>query len=882
MPDPNSIEKDFLSKLSEIVQENISDEMFGVSELANEIGMSRSNLLRKIKKLTQLSVSQYIRQIRLQRALEILLQDTLTVSEVSYNVGFSSISYFIKCFGDYYGYPPGEAKKRSGNENDFKQTLKTSQSHQLAAIMFTDIQGYTALMQKDEDKALEFRDRHREIFNSLTKKFNGKILQYYGDGTLSIFDSAIDAVKCAIELQLEYLTDPVIPIRIGIHTGDIIYSNEEIIGDGVNVASRIESLATAGSVFISEKVYDEVKNQPSVQTISLGEFDLKNVDKPVEVFAITNPGLVVPRNHQIKNIEKTSSQTNKKESILTRKRAVIWSLLVLLAVIIGYAIYSLGIFEINTDSIPISFKSNTKKSIAVLPFINDSNDSTNVYIINGLMESILNNLQKIEGLRVLSRTSVEKYRNNPKAVQEIAKELKVKYLIEGSGQKIGDQIMLHIQLIEASSDQHLWSEQYNKKAKDIFSLQVDVAKNIADKIEVILTPEEKERISKAPTNNLVAYDFFLKGLDLLHKQGRSNLENAIPFFEKAIEHDPEYARAYAAIAMTYYFLDVFQVEKKYTEQINHYADQALLFDAQLPQSLIAKALFYIQNEEYELAVSYLEKALEFNPNYDLGIGFLVDLYVNHIPDTEKYLEYALKQIDITANDSLFASVSYLHISNAFIQAGFIDEAVKYIDISLDYNPENLYSAYTKAFILYARDRDLQQTKDLLIDALDKDSTRIDIMQEIGKIYYYMRDYESALPYYKKYLELKKAWNLDIFRSENAKIAVVFEKMGLTEESEQLFSAYKNYAENDPSIYKHLNLAMYFSYKGDQEKAIENLKLFSQQNHYSYWTVVFVEMNPLLDNIKNHPQFKDIFNDIDSKFWDWHMQIKSSLEEKELL
>ena len=174
------------------------------------------------------------------------------------------------------------------------------QTRQLAAIMFTDIEGYTALMQQNEEHAIKARDKHRRIFNSTTEKHNGRVLQYYGDGTLSIFDSAIDAVKCGIEMQLGFQKDPAIPVRIGIHTGDITFSDEEIIGDGVNVASRIESLAVPGSVFISEKVYDEIKNQESIQTSMLKTFKLKNVAKPIEVYAISNVGLIVPKPEDIK------------------------------------------------------------------------------------------------------------------------------------------------------------------------------------------------------------------------------------------------------------------------------------------------------------------------------------------------------------------------------------------------------------------------------------------------------------------------------------------------------------------------------------------------------------------------------------------------------
>ncbi|MFC2124999.1 helix-turn-helix domain-containing protein [Bacteroidota bacterium] len=893
MHDPLFVENDFLHKITKIIEENISDERFGVSELAGEIGMSRSNLLLKVRNLTKLSVSQLIRQIRLQHAMEMLGQTSLTVSEISYKVGFSSPSYFIKCFRDYYGYPPGEAGKSDLKESDSNQIDLLSQTHQLAAIMFTDIEGYTALMQRDETIAIEFRNRHREVFNAVTKRFHGKILQYYGDGTLSTFSSAIDAVRCGIEMQLAFQGEPQIPVRIGIHTGDIIASKDEIIGDGVNVASRIESLASAGSIFISEKVYDEVKNQPGIHTATMGVFELKNVDKPMEVFAITNPGLVVPKRDQINGNVKIGILGDQMESGTKKKNAwILWILLPFVAILFGYFLYTSEILKNITPTTSSIDQTISKKSIAVLPFINDSNDSTNVYIINGLMESTLNNLQKIKDLRVISRTSVEKYRNNPKTIPEIAMELNVNYLVEGSGQKIGDQIMLNIQLIEARNDQHLWSEQYTREAKDIFKLQMELAKKITDEIEVIITPEEAERINKLPTNDLVAYDYFLKGLELINKINREDVKKAIPYFEKAIEQDPEFARAYAAITMAYHFLDDTQPGKEYSEQIKFNADKALLLDAQSPQSLVAKALYYMHNEKYESAVPYLEKALEYNPNYDIVFAHMIDIYVNHLPDTEKYLEYALRglQLDISKYDSIFASINYLHISNAFIQSGFIGEAEKYINKSLEYYPGNLYSKYTRAFILYAKNRDFQQTVDLLLEALYTDSTRLDVMhdakfdilQEVGKIYYYMRDYKSAYPYYKKFNEIRESLNLDVARSENAKIGFVLSKNGLSDESEKYFKKYKDDAEINQSIYKHINLAMYYSCKGDTEKAIEHLELFSEQDHYHYWTVIFVEIEPLMDNIKDLPEFRKIMDDIEAKFWKYHKQIKASLEEKGLI
>ena len=241
-------------------------------------------------------------------------------------------------------------------------------THHLAAIMFTDIEGYTALMQEDEEQALKIRTEHREIFNSTTHKYHGEILQYYGDGTLSIFDSAINAVKCGIEMQLDFP----IPVRIGIHTGDIIHSKEEIIGDGVNIASHIESLAAVGSVFISGKVYDDIKNQKSISTKRMGRFALKNVKDPVDIYAISNDGLVVPSRDQIKGKVKETieDQPTAKFDFFRSYPGKYIIPGILIFILLSAAIFFYmkgGVRGIGSDA-------SIDRSIAVIPFVNMSND----------------------------------------------------------------------------------------------------------------------------------------------------------------------------------------------------------------------------------------------------------------------------------------------------------------------------------------------------------------------------------------------------------------------------------------------------------------------------------------------------------------------------
>ena len=215
---------------------------------------------------------------------------------------------------------------------------------------------------------------------------------------------------------------------------------------------------------------------------------------------------------------------------------------------------------------------------------------------------------------MVSRTSSEKFRITDRSIPEIAEELHVNYVVEGSGQRVGDKVLLNIQLIEASTDRPVWSQQYNREVVDIFDLQNEVAREIADAVSATVTPAEQEQIDKKPTDNLLAYDYYLQGLDLLYGRTREGIEQAIQLFEKAIELDPQFSLAYANVAISYYFLDEYQKQKQYTEQINTYADKALLYDSRSAESLMAKALYYIHIGEFNLAVPHLEKALEYNPN----------------------------------------------------------------------------------------------------------------------------------------------------------------------------------------------------------------------------------------------------------------------------
>ena len=688
----------FIEQAEAIVLDNISNEQFGVSELADLMSMSRSNLLRKIKKQTEHSASQFIREVRLKKGLELLKQSELTVSEISYEVGFGTNSYFIKCFREYYGYSPGEVRKGAFEEIVIEDNLEA------------------------EDKGV-------------TQK---------------------------------------------------------------NIFERYRMQIIAATTLITVLIIFLVFNK--TQSVS-----------------------------SIENVE-------------------------------------------------------VKKSIAVLPFKNMSNDSTNLYFVNGLMESSLNNLQKIEDLRVISRTSVEKYRNTNKTIPEIAEELNVNYLVEGSGQRIGDEVLLNIQLIDASNDRPIWAEQYNHKMVDIFSLQNAVAKKIASAIKAKVTPSELQQINKKPTENLEAYDVYLKALVPFQTETKEGLDEAILLFENAIRLDPKFALAYSKLAISYYYLDLYQTKKQYTDIINNYADKALLYDSKSAESLIAKALYYININEFRLAIPHLEKALEYNPNASSVVQILADLYSRAIPDTGKYLKYALigLQLDIEANDSITKSYMYLALSNAFVQNGFTDKALEYIDLSLDYNPENYYAPYLKIFIQYAQHQNMDKATNLLVKEFKKDTTRLDIMQEVAKFYYFQKKYDSAYHYFEKFVRHKKKNGLNIYPQENLKIGIVYEKMGLGKQAADFYGAFDEYCENDESIYQPASLATKYVHEGKFDLAIEQLNIFANKNNYQYWILLFLDKDPIMEPLKTHPEFDVIMQKIENRFWENQSDLKVTLKDKGLL
>jgi TolB-like protein/Tfp pilus assembly protein PilF len=502
----------------------------------------------------------------------------------------------------------------------------------LAAIMFTDMVGYTALMQHDEKQAKMNRDRHREVINSSIQNNAGMILQYYGDGTLSIFNSAVDAVTCAIQIQQQLQEEPKIPLRIGIHTGDVVHDDEGIYGDGVNIASRVESMAVTGSVLISGKVFDEIKNHSQFQTKSYGPFQLKNVDHPIRIYGLIAEGCLTPDPSKLKG-----------------------------------------------KGAPVS------RSIAVIPFINMSTDPENEYFSDGITEEILNALVKVEGLQVTSRTSSFAFKGKNMDVREIGKQLNVTSVLEGSVRKAGNKVRITAQLINCVDDYHLWSDTYDRQLEDIFDVQDEISRKIANQLRAKLTSDDmKQNLVTPPTENLNAYNTYLKGLFHLSYWTPQETKKAIEYFYQAIEIEEKFSLPFSGLAYCYTMLGAMgQMPPLKAYPIGkEMAQKALELDNGLAESHIAMALIKLFYEwDLDGAEQALERARVLNPG-SANVYHFYALYYVARGKFEEGVESIKKALEL---DPLSLIINQ-HYAEGLIWVGKLEESLAQIDKTLEMDP----------------------------------------------------------------------------------------------------------------------------------------------------------------------------------------------------
>jgi TolB-like protein len=542
--------------------------------------------------------------------------------------------------------------------------------------------------------------------------------------------------------------------------------------------------------------------------------------------------------------------------------------------------------------------SKLEKSIAVLPFENDSPDTTNLYFCNGMMDEILTQLQKIGGLKVKSRTSGERYRHPNKDIRDIGKELGVSFIVEGSVRKVNDALRITTQLINAKTGNQVWADTYNGKYTDkIFEFQSNVAKKVAASLNAVITPEEKQLIEKIPTANLKAYDYYQRGKEEERKFSLTNLsafsnfsimgsadnptniqpiERARKMYNTALKYDSAFALAYVGLASVYwnknYYKEYFS--KNFLDSVLYLAEKALSLDDQLSDAHNIMGMYYEEKGNGSQALEEYDKAIEFNPNDWMAYykkGDIKSLQkavsLNHGPELPFIIgTLAMSYIDFGFVEKADSNLEYLKL---------IGEPIQYLN----------FAAYGEH-----KQGHWEKTIELSKKVFDIDSTNIESLEMLGYCYSFIGQFKESLKYYKKYVESQKASGQLAFIFSH-RIGYAYFKNGYKKEAEYYLEKQIEYCNgqiklNRPwaqELYPYYDLAGVYAFKGDKVKAYKNLKNYNQRKEpEGLWMVSLIKTDPLFNSIRNEPEFQQIVRDVEARQQALHERVKEQLKEQGML
>ncbi|MBT8223446.1 MAG: hypothetical protein KJN96_09785 [Eudoraea sp.] len=522
----------------------------------------------------------------------------------------------------------------------------------LAAIMFTDIVGYTALMGTDESKAFEVLRKSRDIHTKSIEQFNGKLIKELGDGMLAQFDTAIDSVLCAIQIQRLARAQFKEKIRIGIHLGDITFEHDDIFGDGVNIASRLQSVADPGGIYISESIQKSIRAKRSIKTKFLGEVKLKNVGFPLPTYAILADGLPVPTPSKIKQLKGNSLFHRLSRSYYT------YIILLLLVLLFVSSPWSKSYFTTQPAAI---------SSLLILPFDNfTGNDSLN-HIVAGMHDALIGDVGKISALRVPSRRTANAYRNAEKSIPQIASELNIDAAIETSVSCYGDNICIQVRLVSAfPEEKQLWVNEFFIEKAQLSNLTKNIAKEISEQIHIDLSLLEEQLLAESKPINPEAYEAYLKGMSYWELGTKSDLDRAMRYFQLASEIDSTYALAYLGISGTWggYAQHGFLPYKEVADKINTARNKALMLDSTLVEIHAGMATKYTWSDwDWEKAEKEFLKAIEINPNYPFSQAYYSH-FLAIMGDPEKGLPHSELAMNLDPFNTLYMSIHGQALKNA--------------------------------------------------------------------------------------------------------------------------------------------------------------------------------------------------------------------------
>ncbi len=660
-----------------------------------------------------------------------------------------------------------------------------TQTRQLAAIMFTDIVGYTALMGQDEQKAFALLNKNRQIQKPIIEECNGRWIKELGDGVMASFNAVSDAVNAAIKIQQACNNAKEFQLRIGIHLGEVVFESDDVFGDGVNIASRIQAIANPGSIFISETVHNSIANKKEFQSKFFTERKLKNVSKPVKIYQVIANGIIV-----------ADQQIAQK---FRPKRNIILIVVSILIILIATYIFKGG-FGIQKKVGEVNSEATVEKSIAVLPFVNMSADSTQEYFSDGLSEELSNLLAKIPELKVIGRTSSFAFKGKNEDLRTIGQKLDVAHLLEGSVQKDGNKIRVTTALVRASDGKSVWNDRYDGDLKNIFELQDTIAQAVVQQLKLKLLQFPSTNVSG--TGNVDAYNLILQGNFFYDKLDKENVAKAVDFYRQALKLDSTDARIWARLAGAVSR----QAWQNYIDRRagRDEAKRAALRAIELNKNSadgyteLADGLLYDDFKWKEAEENY-KKALAIEPKnpgalYGLGGG----LYFA-IGQWDEAIKYMKDCIELEPLKPLY----YLNLGNILSHAGRANEAKSYFDKALEINPQ-----FQRAHLYLGRNYLLAGKNDLAMAEMQEE-------------------------------------NLEVFR--NFGLALVYHASGKAKEADD---ALKNFGDKFQNEWNYL-LAELYAFRGEKDMALQWLeKAYGRKDGW----LVFLKGDPLMKNLHGDQRY----------------------------
>lgn len=593
----------------------------------------------------------------------------------------------------------------------------------LTAILAADVVGYSRLMGTDEVGTLAALKRHRlEFVGPKIAEHKGRVVKLAGDGMLVEFSSVVNAVACAAEIQRGMLgrneglpKSRRIELRIGIHLGDVIVEDDDIFGDGVNVAARLEGLADPSGIAVSASVRDQVGSRLNLDFVDKGEYSLKNIAASVRVYTVAFG-------------EAASMHGGKPDQAVDR----------------GYEL-----------------------SIAVLPFNNMSHDPEQEYFSDGITEDIITDLSKISRLHVVARNTVFTYKGKAVRVKQIAHELGVRYVLEGSVRKAGKRVRITGQLIDAHTGGHVWADRYDRDLTDIFAIQDEITHAIVDQLKIKLLPEEKKAIESDPTTSVEAYTYYLRGRQFSHAWTRAYMLLARRMFLKAVELDPNYAQAYAGIADCECAIRDWHEKDFPLTSILDMSARALALDPDLAEAHASRGLALHQNGQSEEAGRELRQALALDPSlYEANFHYGRYLFMQG--RFGEAVEFFKRAAEIRPDDYL----SPIHLMSSYRSLGMDSERQRWARIgieraerALEQHPENSGPAHRGALAL-AHLGNAERAKEWAARALAIDPDDLVAQYNLACVYALVGEGERALDILETVVPQSSSYHILWFRQDS--------------------------------------------------------------------------------------------------------------------